>query len=199
MQFKFGIILGSRANGEMPQQLILENTPVTITAALIIVGLLVWRVKPAVFGSLSWQSFGIASALFWGVLAAVLLSFAWDFYYSQFVQPWYRFAAPPGGILLYSILGLGMRWAVLRLPGNPVLTFCFLGGLESIPEHAVGIYRFDILQIPILCGSTAVSIFIFAFFEYVVYWGITLLLAIGIDHLFRTLRRVKHHAPASKG
>jgi hypothetical protein len=149
---------------------------------------MMWRVKSATFRSLRWQSIGIASALFWGLLAAVLLSFAWDFYYTLFVPSWYRLAAPLGAILLYPLLGLAMRWAALKLPGNPVITFCLLGGLESIPEHAIGIYRFDILQIPILQGSTASAIYLFAFFEYVIFWGITLLLAIGLDRLYNGLR-----------
>lgn len=163
----------------------MENTPIAILAALILVGFLAWQVKPLTFRSLRWQSIGIASALFWSLLAVLLLTWAWDFYYELFVPSWYRLAAPLGAILLYSFLGLGMRWAALKLPGNPVVTFCLLGGLASIPEHAVGIYRFDILQIPILQGSTPGAIFLFAFFEYIVFWGITLSLAIGVDRLFR--------------
>jgi hypothetical protein len=172
----------------MPQQLVLENTPSAFIIALILVGLLAWRVKPFTFRSLRWQSMGIASALFWSVLATVLISFAWDLYYSLFVPPWYRLAAPLGAILLYSVLGLGMRWVALKLPGHPVITFCLLGGLESIPEHAVGIYRFNILQIPLLQGDSPLAIFIFAYFEYVIFWGIVLLLALGLERLFVKLK-----------
>lgn len=169
----------------MSEQLVLENTPIAIITALILVGMLAWRVKPLTFPSLRWQSVGIASALIWSLLAAILLTWAWDFYYELFMPSWYRLVAPLGAILLYSCLGLAMRWAALKLPGNPVVTFCLLGGLASIPEHAVGIYRFDILQIPILQGSTAGWIFLFVFFEYVIFWGITMLLAIGLDKLFK--------------
>jgi len=146
-------------------------------------GLLTWWVKPSTFRSLRWQSIGIASALFWSLLAAVLISSAWDFYYTLFVPSWYRLAAPLGAIVLYGLLGLGIRWVAVKLPIHPVITFCLIGGFESIPEHAVGIYRFDILQIPLLQGDSPIAIFIFAFFEYIIFWGMTLLLAVGVNRL----------------
>jgi hypothetical protein len=173
----------------MSEQLFLENTPIAIILAFVLVGLLVWRLKPSNFSSTSWQSIGVAGGLFWGILAAVMVSVAWESYYSEFVPSWYRFAAPTGAVLLYSMLGIALRWVAIRLPGNPVAWFCLLGGLESVPEHAVGIYRFHILELPILQGSSAVSIFIFAYFEYVIYWSIALVMAVGVDRLRRALRR----------
>lgn len=169
----------------MSDRLVFENTPYAIAAATVIIGLLAWRLRPPAFRALAWQSFGIAAALFWSVLAATLIAWAWGFYYSRFMPAWYRIAAPLGAIMLYSMLSLLIRWAALRLPGNPVVVFCLLGGLESIPEHAVAIYRFDILQIPVLQGSTAASIIVFAYFEYAAYWGVVLLLAVGIDRLLK--------------
>lgn len=181
----------------MSDQVVVENTPFAIAAALLVVGLLVWRLKPSGFHSLSWQSVGLAAALFWGALAALMIAYAWSFYYRLFVPPWYRFAAPLGALGLYAALGIFFRWAALRLPGNPVVWFCLLGGLESIPEHAIGIYRFEILALPILQGSSAASIFIFAFFEYMFYWGLVLGLAVGVDRLLRARRRgsrTRHNA-----
>lgn len=175
----------------MSDRLIAENTPIAAVAALIIVGLLVWRLKPAAFRSISWQTIGVASALFWGLLAFLLISNAWGVYYSLFTPSWYRFAAPLGAVIIYALVGITFRWAALQLPGNPVIWFCLLGGLESIPEHTIAIYRFDILQIPILQGSSATSIFIFAFFEYAIYWGLALALAVGIDRLLRLLHKEK--------
>ena len=173
----------------MLQDLIACNTPMAIALALVAT-LSAWRVKPKHFRALSWPSIGIASTLFWGVFSALLIPFAWSFYYRFFVPSWYLYAAPAGAIALYSALGLLMRWAALRLPGNPNVVFCLLGGLESIPEHAIGIYGFDILQVPVLRGSTAASIFLFAYFEYVVYWGAVLWLAIVVDR-WLAVRRMR--------
>jgi hypothetical protein len=138
----------------MSDQLIAENTIFTASAALAIVGLLAWRLKPAAFRSLSWQTIGIASALFWGLLAALLASYAWSFYYSLFAPSWYRFAAPLGAIVIYAALGIAFRWAALRLWGNQVVWFCLLSG-------------------------------------YVIYWGLALALAVGIDRVLRLLHKEK--------
>ena len=99
----------------MAHQLIAENMPLAAGAALVIVGLLAWRLKPVAFRVLSWQAVGIASALFWGLLAALLISYTWGFYYSFFAPAWYRFAAPLGALIIYATLGLTLRWAAIRL------------------------------------------------------------------------------------
>lgn len=165
----------------MQHHLITQNTPIFVAAALIFVGILAWRFKPAQFRRLSWRAVGIGSAIFWSILAGVMIWYAWDFYYQYYAPSWDRIVAPAGAIVLYCILGLLLRWAALRLPGNPVVSFCLLGGLESVPEHAIAIYRFHILQIPLLQDTSAVSIFIFAFFEYIVFWSLALCLAIAME------------------
>ncbi len=169
----------------MPNYIIAQNTPLALVLSLIILALAAWRLKRPAFSSLPWQSFGTAAGLFWGLLSAVLFTTYWTPYYRFFAPSWNRFLGPIAAVALYSLLGLLLRWAALRLPGAPAVSFCLLGGLESIPEHAIAIYRFDILQIPILRGSTPISIFLFAFFEYVLFWGLVLLLTLPIDRLIR--------------
>lgn len=180
----------------MAYTLVLESTPYAVAAALLVVFLLWWRLKPAAFRSLTWQSLALASGLFWGMLAAGLIFYAWEFYYQHFVPDWYRFAAPLGALGLYALIGLGLRWLALRLPGNPAVNFCLLGGLEALPEHLVAIYRFDILHIPILRGSRPGAILLFAWFEYVVYWGLALLLAVILDRMRTLLRSGKRRQAA---
>jgi hypothetical protein len=180
----------------MLRQLIVQNTPLFFILAVIFVGLLVWRFKPAQFRMLSWQVLGAGSALFWSVFAGIMMWFAWDFYYRYYAPSWDRIVGPLAAIVLYFLLGLLLRWAALHLPGNPIVTFCLLGGLESVPEHAVAIYRFHILEISFLQGTTAASIFIFAFFEYVVYWCIALCVAIALNRIFKD---VKKRAGNAKG
>jgi hypothetical protein len=173
----------------MLQQLMTKNTPIFFALTIIMIGLLAWRFKPDQFRLLSWQVVGISSALFWSVFAGVMIWYAWDFYYRYYAPSWDRIVAPLGAIVLYFLLGLLLRWAALRLPGNPIVTFCLLGGLESIPEHAIAVYRFHILQIPFLQDTTATAIFIFAFFEYTVYWSLALCLAIAVDRLLSRIRK----------
>ncbi len=173
----------------MLRQLIVQNTSIFFVLALIFVGLLVWRFKPAQFRTLSWQAIGVGSALFWSVFAGIMMWFAWDFYYRYYAPSWDRIIGPLAAMALYFLLGLLLRWAALHLPGNPIVTFCLLGGLESVPEHAVAIYRFHILEIPLLHDTTAASIFIFAFFEYVVYWSIALCVAIGLNRILMVVQK----------
>jgi hypothetical protein len=178
-----------QSDDQMLHQLMTPNTPIFFALALVLVGLLAWRFKPAHFRLLSWQAVGIGSALFWSVFAAVIIWYAWDSYYRYYAPSWDRIVAPLGAIVFYFLLGLVLRWAALHLPGNSTVTFCLLGGLESVPEHAIAIYRFHILQIPLLQDTTAAAIFIFAFFEYTVYWSLALCLAIVVDRLLSHIRK----------
>ncbi len=167
----------------MLRQLIVPTTPIFFVLAVLLVGLLAWRVKPAQFRTLSWQAVGVGSALVWGVLVGVLMLFTWESYYRYYAPSWDRIVGPLAALVLYFLLGLMLRWLALHLPGNPIAAFCLLGGLESVPEHALAIYRFYILEIPMLQDATAASIFIFAFFEYVVYWSLALCIAIIINRI----------------
>lgn len=144
-----------------------------------LVGLLRWRVKPARFCRSAWPVV-IASAIFWGVFAISLYLIFWDIYYSHFVPAYVRWLVPLAAIE-YGLVGWLLWWLARKLPGNPVLTFCLLGGLESIPEHLLGIYGFKILDIPILQGMTPLIILVFAFFEYILYWGVVVVLAALLD------------------
>jgi hypothetical protein len=162
-----------------------ENTPIAIALAILMWILLAWRLKPAGFRSIPWWSIVLASALFWGLLAAILYSAFWNSYYRHFASPINQVLAPFAAAGIYSLVGLLLRWVALRVPGNPAITFTLLGGLVSVPEHAIAISRFGILQIPALRGSTPASIYFFSFFEYVVFWGVVILLALLSNRLFK--------------
>jgi hypothetical protein len=161
---------------------VLQKALVLAFIDLGLVLFLVWRIQPARFRQITWALAG-ASAIFWGIFATILLWGFWDWYYSYFYPDWSRWLAPLATPLLYAAVGLALRWLAIRLPGNPVVNFCLLGGLESIPEHVWGIYRLGILdRVPLLQGISPISIFIFAVFEYILYWSIVLGIAILLRH-----------------
>ena len=164
-----------------------DSILVVVVFAIALMSLLLWRIKPSRFRALRWQSFSLASGIFWGVFAVVLYQVYWDSYYRYFALPYGRWLSPLAG-LFYVLVGLGLRWLAVRIPGNPILNFCLLGALESIPEHMIGIYRFHILEIPILRDVSAGEIFVFAVFEYAIYWGIVLALAILIERFFEKMK-----------
>jgi hypothetical protein len=144
------------------------------------VSLLTWRLGPSRFREIRWWIFALACGLFWGVLAFVLHLVYWDSYYRYFA-PSYVIWLTPLAALFYICVGLLLRWSAQRLPGNPLINFCLLGALESVPEHLLAIYRMHILDIPMFKDVNASLIFVFAFFEYAIYWGAVLSLAALLD------------------
>jgi len=126
---------------------------------------------------------GLASALFWGVLAAVFIFGYWGLYYSYFYPSWIRWLTPLD-LLLYGVIGLGMWWLALRLPGPAARWFALLGGLEGIVEHILGIYGLRVLdKVPWLRGLAPLPVLVFSFFEYMLYWTLVAWLAFGLTRL----------------
>jgi hypothetical protein len=143
---------------------------IAVTIDVIFISILIWQIKPSHFRDLKWSLVGTA-ALFWSVFAILLVSAFWDAYYDHFFQGWFG----SGGILLFvpilfGSLALAFHQLALHMLGNPIVSFCLLGGMESLVEHLWGIYGFKILEIPFLQEASPVSILSFAFPEYIFYW-----------------------------
>jgi hypothetical protein len=158
-----------------------------VDAAFIV--FLAWRIKPARFRELKWMLAGTA-AVFWSIFGIVLVSAFWETYYQYFYPGWMR----SGGILLFvpilfGILALVFHWLSLRIPGNPILNFCLLAGLESLLEHLVGIYGLKILEIPMLREASPASILTFSFPEYIFYWCIVISIAALLQDGWRWISR----------
>jgi hypothetical protein len=136
----------------------------------------------AVFRDAAWP-IGLASALFWGIVAIIAIFGFWDLYYSYFYPSWIRWLVPLD-LLLYGAIGLGIWWLALRLPGPAVMWFALLGGVEGILEHVLGIYGLRILErVPWLQGLAPLPILIFSFFEYALYWTLVAWLGLGLTRL----------------
>ncbi|HOG45476.1 MAG TPA: hypothetical protein PLJ35_12925 [Anaerolineae bacterium] len=153
-----------------------------LVTAIIDIPLVLWlarRIGPARFRSLHWPT-ALAAAIFWLSYELLLYALTWDFFYAKLLPS-------AGGRSLvrallelapYPAVGLLLWWLASRLPGNPTVTFCLLGGLESLPEHLWGIYRLGMLdKVPYFQGVSPASMLAFAVFEYILYWGSVLSLA----------------------
>ncbi len=167
----------------------LPSVLIAILLAVITVAILTWRIPSSHFRQIRIVIIALAAALFWDALALVLHTVYWDSYYRYFAPDYVNWLTPLAA-LFYFVVGLVLSWLALRLPGNPVVNFCLLGGIESIPEHFLAINRLHILDIPSFQGVSAAEIYFFAFFEYIIYWGIVLMLAVLLANLVR-LRKVK--------
>ncbi len=150
-----------------------------ITALMdaVFIAILIRLINGAHFCRLKWPLAG-AGAIFWSVFGVALYQGFWETYYRYFASSWLR----AGGVLLITvpmgvILALLFYALALRLPGNPIISFCLLGGLESLLEHLWGFYGFKIMEIPLLQGVSPASILAFAFPEYMFYWCIVIGLA----------------------
>jgi hypothetical protein len=147
--------------------------------------LLIWRIKPSRFRELKW-TLVVTAAAFWSIFGIVLVSAFWDTYYQYFFPTWFH----SGGVLifvpiLYGLFALAFYWLALRIPGNPILNFCFLAGLESVLEHLWGIYGLKILEIPLLQEASPASMLTFSFPEYIFYWCIVISIAVLIQNGWR--------------
>ena len=143
-----------------------------LVTVLIDAGLVLWlarRIRRARFRQLQWPVVA-ASGIFWMGLGLFFFATTWTSFYALFLpEPansgLARFLLE---LLLYPALGLAMWWLAARLPGNPALTFCLLGGLEALPEHLWGIYQLGMLdKVPFLREASPLSVLAFAVPEYV--------------------------------
>ncbi len=157
------------------------SAAVTAVLDVIFVALLIWRLGTSRFRELRW-TLVITAAVSWTAFGIVLVLVFWDVYYRYFYPDLFRGAGLLTFVpLCFGGLALLFHWLALRLPGNPILVFCLLGGTESLVEHLWGIYGLRILDVPMLSEASPVSILAFAFPEYVLYWCIVIGIA-GLVH-----------------
>ena len=159
-----------------------------LVTALLDLGL-VWflarRTGKLDFQRLHWPVV-LAAGIFWVSFGLVLFALTWESFYAKFFpDPANRgLARSMLELLPYPVIGLGLWWLALRLPGNPAVSFCLLGGVESLVEHLWGIYRLGMLdKVPFLEGASPIAVLAFAVPEYILYWGSVLSIAILIHRI----------------
>ena len=159
-----------------------------LVTALIDVGLVLFLARRAGrsrFRQLHWPVV-LASGVFWMSLGLFFFGTTWASYYARFLpdpanRSLSRFLFE---LLLYPALGLAMWWLAARLPGNPAVTFCLLGGLEALPEHLWGVYRLGMLEkVPFLREASPLAVLTFSVPEYVLYWGSVLAMALPVERI----------------
>ncbi len=146
---------------------------------MVFVFVLAWRIPAKRFRELKWTATA-AAVVFWAsVWAYVLWYCCWNWCYSYVFPSWARWLIPPIYGSLYGASGLALWWLALRFRGNPVVRFCLLGGLVSLPGHLWAIYGRRMLQkVPLLQGVSPSSALIFGVFEFIFYWSIIMVIAV---------------------
>ncbi|HSB67241.1 MAG TPA: hypothetical protein VLD65_11730 [Anaerolineales bacterium] len=118
----------------------------------------------------------LVSGVFFLLVWASVMLWAWDWFYVYIFPSWARFALPLLFTVGYGLLALGMGWLSLKLPFNPAVTWCILGGLEGLLSHLYAIYGLGAAsKPPIIQGVDPFAVLIFAIFEKAFYWSLILL------------------------
>ena len=166
----------------------------TLVTAMIDVALVIFlahRIEVDYFRRLRWPIV-VAAGVFWISYGLVLFGLTWESFYAKFLpDPANRsFARSMLELLPYPIIALLLWWGALRLPGDSAVNFCLLGGLQSLPEHLWGIYRLGMLEsVPFLLEASPSSVLVFAVFEYILYWGSVLCIAMLMHNAWQRCRR----------
>ena len=118
----------------------------------------------------------IAGGVFYLLVWTSVLLWGWDWFYAYIFPGWGRYLLPPLFGVGYALLPLGIGWLCLKLPGNPAVTWCALGGVEGLLSHINAIYGLGaVSKPPIMQGTDPFAVLIFAVFEKAFYWSIILL------------------------
>ncbi len=153
----------------------------------IYIPLLVWRIKPVIFRRIRWVLVGV-TAVYWCALWVWVLKTFWDPVYHYVFPAWARGIIPPAYGTLFAGVCLLFWWLALRLRGNPVLTFCLLGGLWGIITHLMAIALGIVSKPPVLQGAAPQAAIIIAFFEFMFYWCLILSVAALLYHIWLKAR-----------
>jgi len=138
--------------------------------------LLVWRLIPRQQLHRIRLRLPIIAGLFFLLVWSAAMIWSWDWFYVYIFPAWARYLLPPMFGIGYTLFALGMVWLCLKLPGNPALTWCLLGGLEGLISHIYAIYSLGAAsKPPIMQGTDPFAVLIFAVFEKAFYWSMILL------------------------
>jgi hypothetical protein len=171
----------------------------TLIAAILdalLLSIVVRLAPPATFRKLKWSAPVVTAVVYAGLWAWVLWGSFWDLVYGYLFHPSARWLGPPAYGLLFGLAAAGFWRLALRLPGNPVVTFCVLGGLASLPGHLFAIYGRHMFElVPMLRGVSPLSALVFGIFEFIFYWSVITLIAVMVDRVYTlSSGRSKSHA-----
>jgi hypothetical protein len=142
----------------------------------IFVPLLVWRVKEEIFPRLKWP-LAIAAALVWYGIWSWALGNFWESVYSYVFPAWAQTWIPSIAFVVAGLVALGLWQLAIRARGKMVITYCLMGGLLGSLTHLWAVYRGVVTGPPMLQGASPLAAVVIAFFEYIFYWCVILVLA----------------------
>jgi len=159
---------------------------------IVLITILTRLVKPPVLFNMKWKLI-IVMAIFFCLLFGSIMSIVfWDSVYSYVFPSWMRWIIPPAYGILFSLAGLFYWWLAFKLPANPVINFCILGGTWGFLTHVLAIQRGILEKPPMLQGASSISALTIATFEFIFYWSICLEITFLIEYLWSRLINKKN-------
>jgi hypothetical protein len=140
------------------------------------ISVLVRRIKAASLRRRKWAIVG-TTGVFWCIIWILMTTFLWAPVYSYVFPEWARWVIPPVYGVVFAMVGWLFWWLAFRLPGNPVINLCLLGGLWGMITHIWAIYRGILDKPPMLQGASPIATAVMPIFEFIFYWCIILSVA----------------------
>jgi hypothetical protein len=157
----------------------------------ICVPLLAWRVGRETFHRLG-GSLPLAASLVWYGIWVWAIGNFWGTVYSYVFPAWARTWVPWIAFLAAGTVTYGLWTLALRLRWQPVITYCLIGGTFGSLTHIWAVYRGVVSRPPMLLGASPLGAVVIAFFEYMFYWCIILVLAVALNWTWIRLGAGRH-------
>jgi hypothetical protein len=155
-------------------QILWEGALIFAPIDIVFVLILRRKIQTEMFRQFKWELV-ITTGIFWFLLFGILMSWIfWEPVYHYVFPSWARWLIPPAYGLLFAALGYLYWWLALRLPGNPVITWCLLGGLCGMATHIWAVYRGILDKPPMLQGASPIATVIMPIFEFAFYYCVIL-------------------------
>jgi len=171
--------------------LIWTCTGILVVLDVILILLARRLVKRDHFQQMRWL-LAIAGGVFFLLVWTSVLLWGWDWFYAYIFPGWARYLLPLLFGVGYTLLALAMGWLSLKLPGNPAINWCVLGGIEGLLSHIYAIYGLGaVSKPPIMQGVSQFSVLVFAVLEKACYWSIIMLFCELLRWLYRWYQQNK--------
>jgi hypothetical protein len=140
---------------------------------IVLVAYLARFIEPEHFRRMKWPV-TVVTGIFWFMIWLTMVIYFWEPVYHYVFPSWSRWILPLLFGILFAFVGLLFWRLAPLLKGNPVISFCLLGGLWGMITHIVAIQRGILEKPPILQEAGPVAASIMPIFEFIFYWCIIL-------------------------
>lgn len=171
-------------------EMLLRGALVFVLLDALCVPLLAWRIGREHFQRLEWMLPPAASLVWFGIWTWAIGNF-WGTVYSYVFPAWARTWTPWIAFLAAGAVAYGLWSLAIRLRCKPVITYCLVGGMFGSLTHIWAVQRGVVSKPPILVGVSPLGAVVFAFFEYILYWCIILVLAAALNWAWTRLGIIK--------